>query len=164
MHFDLVMGNPPYQIKISRTGSRHIYNKFIENISNLKPEMFCFIIPDNWMIQPNSLGISVRFNLFSMGLKTVQMNPLNLFGDVTVETCTVFCQKGYNGNISIILEDGTILERKRNDVLIPIDNVGLSIIEKVSSKKVNLGKLSNLKKMKMFFMWERLFVRTGFLR
>ena len=129
MKFDLVMGNPPYQIPISRTGSKHIYQEFVKKACELGTNIL-FIIPDNWMIQSNKLGTSVRFMLEQAGLKSITINPFDQFGSAIVETCWIYCEKGYEGEVSLS-KDGKTYFRNRNKPFIPTDDTGAKIIDKV---------------------------------
>jgi site-specific DNA-methyltransferase (adenine-specific) len=44
MHFNVIIGNPPYQ-----KGKSTIYHKFVENAIALKPDYVCMITPSLWL-------------------------------------------------------------------------------------------------------------------
>lgn len=51
MQFDVVIGNPPYQIEADDSGQNivPIYNKFVEQAKNLEPRFLSMVIPARWM-------------------------------------------------------------------------------------------------------------------
>lgn len=62
MQFDVVIGNPPYQLNIgnlfgNKSKARAIYHKFIDVAKSLDPKFLCFIVPSRWMFQ-KAEGIS----------------------------------------------------------------------------------------------------------
>ena len=54
MHFDVVIGNPPYQLSVGNTGStsataRAIYHEFVTQSIALNPRFISMVIPSRWM-------------------------------------------------------------------------------------------------------------------
>lgn len=58
--FDIIVGNPPYQLKDGEGGNGSsagpIYQKFIENAISLKPKYVCLITQSRWMTTGKGLG------------------------------------------------------------------------------------------------------------
>ena len=130
MNADIVVGNPPYN-----DGSKArnpIYHLFLENFSKNPPEYLSMVIQANWFTQPdNKLGKSVRSSLKKLGVFKIVINPYDTFETAKVKTCTVFCRRGYTGNV--ILVDGdtgnqTIITNLDNVILYTVDSLELSIL------------------------------------
>jgi site-specific DNA-methyltransferase (adenine-specific) len=51
MNFNVIIGNPPYQLDMDAAGQNvaPIYHKFIAAAEMLEPELLCMVIPSRWM-------------------------------------------------------------------------------------------------------------------
>jgi site-specific DNA-methyltransferase (adenine-specific) len=68
MQFDVVIGNPPYQLKGGGGGTNDssIYHLFVEQAMNLEPRFLVMVIPSRWLAGGRDMG-SFRQRMFTDG-------------------------------------------------------------------------------------------------
>lgn len=147
MKFDVIIGNPPYQLNDGSGGSSDsampIYNKFIEQSLSLSPRFLDIIIPSKWMVGGRGLS---KFREKMMGdthLKYIHdyENSSECFPGVHIDggVCYFLWDSLYNGKTDFLYEssDGTANESNhylRNQFFQYVirDNRVISILEKTS--------------------------------
>lgn len=145
MKFDVIIGNPPYQLDDSGHGSSAtpIYHKFVDQAISMSPSYLCMIIPSRWFAGGKGLD---KFRKDMMGDRRISHlvdYPIasDIFPGVSVNggICYFLWQAGYNGKCSFTSKlngANTTLDRYLNqfDTLVRF-NQAISILEKVSVKK-----------------------------
>jgi site-specific DNA-methyltransferase (adenine-specific) len=142
MKFDVVIGNPPYQMKGGAGGSSDssIYQLFVEQAMMLEPRFLSMVIPARWMAGGRGLD-DFRSNLLSSG----QMRELVDFQDsgdafpgvqIKGGVCYFLWDSTHNGpcNVIRVLHDSDHRQSTRQldefDVFVR-DDKALGILKKV---------------------------------
>ncbi|NCU25695.1 restriction endonuclease, partial [Candidatus Nomurabacteria bacterium] len=96
MKFDVIIGNPPYQLETSDTSrqAKPIYNLFIEQAQKLKPMFLTMIIPSRWFA--GGMGMD-RFREMMMKDKRV----IFLYDFANAKDC--FPQNSISGGVCYFL-------------------------------------------------------------
>ena len=149
MQFDVIIGNPPYQLSDGSGGSSDaampIYNKFVEQSMKLNPSYLIMIIPSKWMVGGRGLQ-SFRTSMVNNKhiRKLVDFEDANeCFAGMHIDggVCYFLWDKSYNGLVdySFKANDGTISSSKCSlynryfDYVIRDQRI-LPIIEKVKGR------------------------------
>ena len=146
MKFDVIIGNPPYQLKVNETGKGlgavPIYQKFVEQALRLKPRYLTMIIPARWYAGGVGLDDFRKKMLNNQHIRTIMdfTDSKDCFPGVDVNggICYFLIDNNYEGPCSYCNQTNGVkstAERKLNEFDIFVRrNEALSIIHKVLSK------------------------------
>lgn len=152
MKFDVIIGNPPYQMTFGIEGgnsanAKSIYNLFIEQSIKLKPKYLCMITPSRWMTK-TAQGIPeawVDAALSSNQFKIIHdfENASECFPGVEIKGGVNYFlwDRDYKGKCKYYFhqsQDNKILERfdyldSKNAGIVVRDPQAYSILEKIES-------------------------------
>ncbi len=148
MKFDVVAGNPPYQLSDGSGGSNDaaipIYNKFIDQAISLNPKYLIMIIPSKWMVGGRGLkGFRDKMMADTRIRYLVDFeNSSDCFYGLHIDggVCYFLWDKEYNGKIEYTFNSNNKTQIKtkqflKNDYFEYVirDSRILSIIEKISN-------------------------------
>ncbi len=147
MKFDVIVGNPPYQLSDGGFGksAKPIYNVFVEQAKKLNPKYLSMIIPARWYNGGKGLDDFRSSMLNDRRMKIIHDFPdtsdcfpgLNIRGGV----CYFLWEKDHNGNCEIFNhKNGVVGEpmtrallETGNDIFVRY-NKAISILNKVRKK------------------------------
>ena len=147
MQFDVIIGNPPYQMKVNESGhglgAIPLYNLFVETSMSLKPRFLTMIIPSRWF--SGGVGLdSFRKKILSCGnIKRIvdYIDSTECFPGVDLNggVCYFLWDREYNGlceytNIANGKESSKTRKLDEFDIFIR-RNEAISIVHKVQSFK-----------------------------
>ncbi len=145
MHFDVIIGNPPYQLA-SDGGTRDvpIYQHFVEQAKKLEPRFLTMVIPSRWMASGLGLNDFRRAMLADRHIKELvdYTNAADIFPSVGINggACYFLWDSAYDGPcaVSTIRGGETNGPDERNldefDVLVR-DSRSLEILRKVLERE-----------------------------
>ena len=107
MNFDVVIGNPPYQLETGGSGrqAKPIYNLFVEQAKALSPRFLTMIIPSRWFAGGTGLD-EFRNNMLNDRQITHLVDYIDagdLFPEVDVPggVCYFLWEKDFNGDCKV---------------------------------------------------------------
>ena len=146
MKFDVVIGNPPYQLKTGGAGAQAtpIYNLFVEQAFRLKPRYVSMIIPSRWFAGGMGLDAFRERMLASTHFRNLVDFPdaADIFPGVDIGggVCYFLWDETYDGPCEVVTVQSGVpgapahrLLGAHGDIFIRF-NEALSILEKVTSQ------------------------------
>ncbi len=145
MKFDVIIGNPPYQLNDGGAGASAIplYNKFVETAKKLNPKFISMIIPSRWFAGGKGLDNFREEMLNDKRISFINdfINAKECFPGVSLGggVCYFLWDKDYDDDCMVVnTKDGQTqrLKRKLNehDVFVR-NNKAVSIINKIFINK-----------------------------
>lgn len=145
MQFDVIVGNPPYQLGDSGFGASAmpIYQKFVDQAKKLNPKYMAFIIPSRWFAGGKGLDSFRAEMLTDKKIKTIYdyPNANDCFPGVEIKGGVMYFVRAsnYNGKTEIhtIVGDEELPVAKRYldefDIFVRY-NQAIPILEKVQNR------------------------------
>ncbi len=145
MQFDVIIGNPPYQMKggAGGTSDSSIYQLFVEQAKQLEPKYLSMVIPSRWLAGGRGLDEFRKDMLNSHQLKRLVDIPISkeVFPNVEVMggICYFLWSSNHNDECEVtISRSGDISSSKRKlnefDVFVR-DDVAVSVLRKILAFK-----------------------------
>ncbi len=143
MKFDVIIGNPPYQMSDGGSGTgisaKPLYHLFVENAKKLSPRYITMIIPARWYAGGKGLNEFRSSMLNCKKIATIVDYPKSrdCFPGVDIAggVCYFLWDNSYSGNCKLVSRQGhneIIRQRDLNEFDIFIrDNIGIDIVHKV---------------------------------
>ena len=155
MHFDVIVGNPPYQLDDGGNGrsAKPIYHLFVEQAKKMQPKFVTMIIPSRWFVGGKGLDDFRSRMLSDKQIRTIVdfENSNDAFPGVDVAggICYFLWENKSNGLCKFVsMSNGKSFSSERLLNQYPVlirQSQAISIIEKVDSFKENHGrKLSDV--------------------
>jgi site-specific DNA-methyltransferase (adenine-specific) len=141
MQFDVVIGNPPYQMKGGAGGSSDssIYHLFVEQAKNLEPKYLSMVVPSRWLAGGRGLDEFRKEMLSSRKLLRLVDFPVSreVFPNVEVKggICYFLWAETHNGPCDVTVvrgneESSSSRQLDEFDVFVR-DPIAVSILRKV---------------------------------
>lgn len=145
MQFDVIIGNPPYQMKggAGGTSDSSIYHLFVEQAKKLEPRFLSMVVPSRWLAGGRGLDEFRREMLNSGQLRNLTdfTDSGDAFPGVQIKggVCYFLWEAGHSGPCNVIRINGGVEHPQPNRLLGEFDvfvrdERALGILRKVLSK------------------------------
>ena len=145
MKFDVIIGNPPYQLSSNNNGiqATPLYHKFIQQAKKLDPKYLTMIIPARWYAGGMGMNDFRNEMLNDSHIRYLHDFPKSrdCFSGVDIAggICYFLWDREYNGTCVVENQIGDIItkeERCLNEFPIFVrDNIGIRIVHKIKAKE-----------------------------
>ena len=145
MQFDVIIGNPPYQLSDGGNGAsaKAIYHRFVEAAKKLLPRFVTMIIPARWYTNGKGVGIDDRSGMLEddrISHLVDFANSADCFPGVTIAggICYFLWERDYHGACHVVnktakTEDTSFRFLNEFETFVR-NNIALEIIRKVKAK------------------------------
>jgi site-specific DNA-methyltransferase (adenine-specific) len=112
MQFDVIIGNPPYQIEADESGQNivPIYNKFLETAKSLGPRFITMVLPARWMAGGKFLDVFRSTMLADSRIRAIVdfPNAAEAFPGVDIKggVCYLLWNRDESGECSVTTRRG----------------------------------------------------------
>jgi hypothetical protein len=158
MKFDVIVGNPPYQLGDGSGGASDsaipIYNKFIEQAIKMSPQYLIMIVPSKWMVGGRGLQKFRDKMVEDRRIKVMYdfENASDCFPGVHIDggVCYFLWDKDYNGMVNYFFKSNRgkvnnslrYLKSSHFDYVVRNNDI-FSLIDKIKSKESFSNIVSN---------------------
>ncbi len=147
MHFDVIVGNPPYQLQTGTTSAQAtpLYHQFVTRAIEMDPKYLAMIVPSRWFSGGMGLDEFRERMIADRRLRVIVDNPklFDCFPGVEIKGGVNYFlwDRDHDGDCEFSTRiDGTIVSTDTRDLrhgqgVVVRDNKAMSIIEKVKSSQ-----------------------------
>jgi len=160
MKFDVIVGNPPYQIGMQDLSGNKtanilpLYNKFVDRAIELNPKYLAMIIPSRWFAGGKGLEDFRRRMIADRRIKAIVDNPklFDCFPGVEIKGGVNYflwdrehdgdCE--FSTRIDGVIKSTSIRDLRHGEGVVLRDNFAAGIVQRVSSDPFEKGSLADV--------------------
>lgn len=148
MKFDVIIGNPPYQLRNGKGSDIPLYHKFVNTAKKLNPKYISMIIPSRWLIGGKKELKTFRTQMLSdrkISFLYDFKNSRDCFSGVDIEggVCYFLWDSKFEGKATVITNENGKIESSIRELLedkmdtFIRDNLSINICKKVQANREN---------------------------